>query len=314
MSFLKRIRPGTSLVPEWAGFFTPAEYSRFRKLVNGWLAQRARGFTEVAGGAIELDLGSDRAVTIGLSNLAQKCRLAAAEDWPALVADHLDAVVRNDSLTEDTTFDAAREMLKVRIYPEDYGAGMPNADSLLVKRPLAPGAVAALAIDYPRTVASVSREMAAGWGVPVDELFEVGLANVRAGDRPEVQNRDLDTGGRVSFLVSESFFTATWVLLLDEFVTPPSPHGELVAIPTRHVVAFMPIVDLSIVEGISTLIGTAAHLYDQGPGPISSNIYWRRGDSLTLLPTTIEGQTVRFAPPDEFIETLNQLHKPAPSQ
>jgi hypothetical protein len=308
MSFLKRIKTGVQFRPDWAAFMTPAEYARFRKLVDGWLTNHTRGFTEVSGGGLDVDMGRDRPVMIGLVNLAQKCHLAATEDWPALVAEHLDAAVRNDELTQ-STFAAVREMLKVRIYAEDYGAGL-SEEALLVKRPLAPGAVMALAIDFPKTVASVSPPMAADWGVPVDELFELGLANVRAQDRPQVEHREVD-GSELTFLLGESFFTATWITMLDELVGPGSPHGQLVAIPNRHIVVLIPIVDLSIVEGISAIIGAAAHLYQQGPGPISPNIYWRLRDRLTLLPTTVDGQTVRFEPPVEFIETLNRLHKPA---
>jgi hypothetical protein len=310
MSFLKRIKSGAALVPDWAGFMTPPEYARFIKLVESWLSRHSRGFTEVSGGGLNVDLGRDQPVMIGLANLAQKCHLAAAEDWPALVTEHLDAVVHSEELTENTTFDAVRDMLKVRVYPEEYGAGLAGQESLLVRRPLAPGAVMALAIDFPKTVASVSPHMASRWEVPIDRLFELGLANVRAGDRPQVQHREVD-GSDITFLLGESFFTATWITMLDEFVDPGAPNGQLVAIPNRHIVAFMPIVDLSIVDGISAMIGTAAHLYQQGPGPITANIYWRRGGRLTPLPTTVEGQTVRFEPPVEFVETLNRLHKPA---
>jgi hypothetical protein len=294
MSFLRRIKSGTAFVPDWAAFMTPSDYARFRKLVDGWLTRHSRGFKEVSGGGLEVDMGHDRPIMIGLANLAQKCHLAAAEDWPALVAEHLDTVVSNEELTEDTTFDAVREMLKVRVYPEDYGAGLAGQESLLVRKPLAPGAVMALAIDFPKTVASVSPPMASGWAVPIDELFELGLANVRAGDRPQPQHREVD-GSDITFLLGESFFTATWIAMLDEFVSPESPHGQLVAIPNRHIVAFMPILDL----------------YQQGPGPITPNLYWRREGRLTHLPMVIDGPTVRFEPPVEFVETLNQLHKPA---
>jgi hypothetical protein len=103
-------------------------------------------------------------------------------------------------------------MLKVRIYPEDYGAGLPNGELLLVGRPLAPGLIAALAIDYPKTVATVPPDTAGGWGVPVDELFEIGLANVRKQDRPGVQRQPLDGGGSISILIGDSFFTSTWAI------------------------------------------------------------------------------------------------------
>ncbi len=309
MGFLKKIRPGGS-VPDWAAFMAPSEYARFRKLVDGWLAAHSRGVVEADGGGLDVDMGSEQPMMIGLVNLAQKCHLAAAEDWPELVSDHLDSVLNNAEFAEDMSWDAVKDMLKVRVYPDDYGAGLPEGGEMLVKKPLAGGMIAALAIDYPKTVTSVPPETAARWGRPTDELFEIGLANVRSSDRPSVERQQAEGGATLTILVGDSFFTATWAMMLGDFVTGGSPYGELVVVPNRHVVAFMQIKDLAVVEGITAVIALAADLYRQGPGPITPNVYWRHGGALTLLPTEIEGQTVRFSPPAEFIEMLNQLHKP----
>ena len=286
------------------------EYRRFRKLVDAWLAAHSKGFTEVEGGGIDVDLGREQPMMIGLMNLAQKCHIAAPEDWPAIVSEHLGSVL--DGATEpDMTWEAVKDILKVRIYPDDYGAGLPaSAGPLLISKAVAPGAVAALAVDYPKTVASVPPGAVDDWGKPIDGLFEIGMANVRANDRPSVQRQEVDGGGKITILIGDSFFTATWALMLDQFVTGESPNGEIVAIPNRHIVGFMQIKDLSIVEGITGIIAFANHFYQQGPGPITRNIYWRHEGKLTLLPTVVEGTTVRFSPPAEFVEMLNRLHKP----
>ena len=313
MSFIRRVRGGASgRAPDWAAFLTESEYKRFRGLVQDWLRAHSRGFREVEGGGIDVDLGAEKPMMIGLLNLAQKCHAAAAEDWAALIAEHLDSVVNTDGIDAAPSFESVKAMLKVRIYPEDYGAGLPSGELLLVKRALAPGLIAALAIDYPKTVASVPPDTAEGWGVTVDDLFGIGLANVREQDRPGVQRQPLDGGGSISVLIGDSFFVSTWALMLEDFTIPSSPHGAIVAIPNRHVVVFQPIVDLSVVEGTQAVIALAVQMYRDGPGPISPNLYWRRGDSLTLLPTRYAGKTAYFEPPAEFIEVLNQLHKPAP--
>jgi len=313
MSFMRRVRGGGSeRVPDWAAYLTASEYKRFRGLVHDWLRAHSRGFREVDGGGIDVDLGAEKPHMIGLANLAQKCHQMPAEDWAALIAEHLDSVLNTDEIDSAPPFESVKSMLKVRIYPEDYAAGLPNGELLLVRRPLAPGLISALAIDYPKTVATVPPETADGWGIPIDDLFEVGLANVREQDRPGVQRQQLDEGGSISVLVGDSFFTSTWALMLDEFAIPSSPHGAIVAIPNRHVVVFQPIVDLSVVEGTRAVMSLAVQMYRDGPGPISPNLYWRRGDSLTLLPTRYADKTAYFEPPAEFIDVLNQLHKPAP--
>jgi hypothetical protein len=184
MGFMRRIRGDASgQVPDWAGFLTAAEYKRFRGLVNDWLRADSRGFREGEGGWIDVDLGAEKPHTIGLANLAQKCHTAEAGDWPALVAEHLDISLNTDDIDPKPSFESVKSMLKVRIYPADYPASVPTDEELLVRRQLAPGLVAALAIDYPRTVLGVPPDTAAGWGIPIDELFEIGLANVREQDR-----------------------------------------------------------------------------------------------------------------------------------
>jgi hypothetical protein len=308
MGFMRRVRGGGP-VPAWAGFLSGSEYGRFRKLVDDWLQTHSQGFRDTGDGGLEVDLGAGQPTVIGLTNLAQKCHISAPEDWPEIVAGHLDSVF-NPGIETDPEFESIKCLVKVRIYPDDFAVTLPDREVLLVKRPLAPGAVAALAIDYPKTVATVSSELVAKWAVPVDELFELGLANVRAQDRPGVQRRPLDGGAKITILVGDSFFTATWVLMLDEFVTPATPHGAVVAIPNRHIILILPIVDLGVVAGIQTLLGLAGRMYGDGPGPITSNIYWRHAGELGLLPTRLADDAVFFEPPLAFIDVLNQLHKP----
>jgi hypothetical protein len=313
MGFLKRIRGEASdQVPSWAGSMTSAEFGRFQVLVRDWLRANSRGFREVGGGGIEVDLGAPEPHLIGLTNLAQKCHQAPPDEWPTLIADHLNSVLGGDRPDAAPPLNSVKSMLKVRIYPEDYAAGLPaDAGELLVKRRLAPGAIAALAIDYPDTVVGVTPKAAQDWAVPVDELFQLGLDNVRSQDRPGVQRQTLDGGGSISLLIGDSFFTATWVLMLGEFLVPRSPHGAVVAIPNRHVVVFQPIVDLSVIEGTRAVMALAKRMHRDGPGSISPNIYWWRAGELTLLPTRLSDDSAFFEPPAEFIDVLNQLHKPS---
>jgi hypothetical protein len=278
MGFLRKVKGGS--VPAWAAYMSPDEYKRFRKLVDGWLSAHSNGFAEVEGGGIDVDMG-------------------------------LESLVDGTTTEPDMAWGAVRDILKVRIYPDSYGQGLPaGAGPLLVSREVAGGIVAALAVDYPKTVASVPPDTAAGWGKPIDELFDIGMANVRSADRPVVERQELEGGSKLTILAGDSFFTATWALMLDDFATGNPANGEIVAIPNRHMVGFVPIVDLSVVAAITPVITFALQFYEQGPGPVTQNIYWRHDGRLTLLPTELEGQTVRFAPPAEFIEMLNGLHKP----
>ena len=315
MGFMRRIRGDEAgAVPDWAGVLTASEYKRFRALVHDWLRANSRGFREVDGGGVDVDLGGEKPTMIGLANLAQKAHLTPPEEWPALVAGHLGTALDSEGIDPAPPFESVRSMLKVRIYPEEFLAAVDSDKKLLVGRVLAPGLLAVLAIDYPTTVAAVPPDTADGWGIPYGELFDIGLRNVREQDRPGVQRQQLNTGARISLLLSDSFFTATAIFMLEEFLVPRSPHGAIVALPNRHAVVFASIVDLSIVEATETIISLAEQMYRDGPGPISPNIYWWRDGGLTLLPTRHGGEATIFEPPAEFIDVLNQLHKPGPDQ
>ena len=141
-----------------------------------------------------------------------------------------------------------------------------------------------------------------------EDLFEIGLDNVRAEGRPEVQTFDLDKGARFFALVGDSFFTSSHALALGEVLVPPSEHGALVTIPHRHAVLFHPIVDMKAILAINSMIPVTFGMYQEGPGSVSPNLYWWRDGALTHLPTKVTSQSITFSPPDAFVnEVLNKL-------
>lgn len=48
-------------------------------------------------------------------------------------------------------------------------------------------------------------------------------------------------------------------------------------------------------------------MFQEEPGSISSNIYWYHENKMTKLQYTLEGKSVNFFPPNEFIELLNKV-------
>ena len=54
-------------------------------------------------------------------------------------------------------------------------------------------------------------------------------------------------------------------------------------------------------------------MFRDGPGSISPDLFWRRRDSLTLLPMAETKRGRVFAPPDDLIDVLNLLLEPAGS-
>ena len=193
-------------------------------------------------------------------------------------------------------------MLAVRIGDE----GSLPVDKLLLRRDL-PGTISYLVFDLPHSVESVPSELPEKWGKNVDELFALGLANVKRSASPSIENVDINEGASFTAYSGESFFTASFALLLDQLEGATGPHGTLVAIPHRHMLLFHRIDNADALFAVQHLGVLAVNLDEQGPGSISPNLFWYRDGKFVNLPFQIEGDTFNFRPPDEFMKMLNQL-------
>jgi hypothetical protein len=311
MGFLRRKGEGSKgggekgrAVPDWAEFMEPDEYAEFRRLTDDWLRKRAGSFRDIDGGGVELPSEQGEPRVFGLANLAQVCHRVPRAEWAARIDGHLGTTLAIPGTTQDPDFEDVKSKLKVRIYPENYAP--PEASDMLISRPVAPGLQAVLVIDYPDTIGTVNPDQLEKWGRTADELFDLGLANVRKQDVPDLS---VVKNTSISLLSGDSFFIATSVLMLEEQLKPVPEHGALVIVPHRHAVLFQPIVDASIVNAVGLLLRLADAQCRQGPGSISPNLYWWKDGHLTLLPSKREGGQFQFIPPSEFVAVLNALAK-----
>ena len=243
----------------------------------------------------------------GVMNLAQVCNQVPGAEWPLRIADHFDALAAAAKDHEQfnvraAEFEQVREMLAVRIGDEE---SLPT-DKLLFRRDL-PGTISYLVFDLPHSVESVPRELPDKWGKSVDELFALGLANVKDSAKPETERVEIQPGVAFTAYSGESFFTASFALLLDELPDATGEHGTLVAVPHRHMLLVHRIENADVIHAIQHLGVLALNLDEQGPGSISPNLYWYRAGKFTNLPFRIEGEEFHFRPPEEFMEMLNGL-------
>ncbi|MFN3653629.1 MAG: hypothetical protein ACK47B_28960 [Armatimonadota bacterium] len=307
MSFLKRLF-GHPPVPEWASFLKPEQFDRFISLVERELRRLGFAFqTDRSAGVIAARKeGRQDSHQLGLTNLAQRCAQTSEADWPDVVAKHVGALVSIESsqtflesLKND--FEKARELLKIRIYDAAALAEMPEG-SHVYWRP-ADGIVAALTFDLPTTVATVSSDHVEAWGREPEELFRIGLENVRA-TRLQAEEVAVDEEVRITVLEAEAedFFTATRALVLEDYLDPIPELGAIVAIPHREALLVYPIRDSSVLPAIQSLLPITLGMYDEGPGSISPHLFWWHRGELTCLPAAVEGDTIEFQPPREFVD------------
>ncbi len=296
--------------PSWARFLTGELYDLFVTLVETEIQRRDLSY-EMGDGVVEVKLPHRPPTSFGLLNLAQLCHQVDVDTWRDVIVHHFDGVLAaradSDDLDEQD-FEAVRGLLKLRLYPANFGA---ETDIKLVSFPLSPDIVVALVYDLPMAVTTVLPERTDEWGVPVRDLFATALANVLHDEPVDIEELHFADGAQITALSSDTFFAATHALLLEEHFDIPEL-GAIIAIPNRHLVLFHAIEDMRVTTAVNALAVSAQRRYEEGPGSISPYVYWWRRVSdtereLILFPTHIDGEQISVAIPDVFSREVLDL-------
>ncbi len=297
-------------VPDEVGFFSRAEWQNFLRAVQNDMERRGL-VAEVDGTNLSRAASGWSA---SLINLAQICYREPDDRWALAISAHFDSLLSTGPVTsadepdaevlivEQMTAEEARQNLRVRIYPPDFiGEGR-------ITRIVTPGLVAGLAIDLPDAVESVSPEQIQAWGLGVDEAFRVGYDNVRRNDKATVGGQRPDGEPELVWLTSSSFFVTTNVMWLEQLIGPLPAAGALVAVPHRHAVIVHPMTDLGhAVSAVNVMLMLAKSAFEAGPGSLSPSLYWWTDGQIIHLPGEVDGETIRFRPPEAFLLALDQL-------
>jgi hypothetical protein len=301
-------------VPDWAKFFAPEDYRAFLQAVDDEMRRRQLPF-EFGDGTVHITPPGAEMADYGLLNLAQTCHATGRAEWEPTIREHFDNAFRSSRDSEELdaragTLDGIRSSLKVRLYHTDYLEQM--GDTGLIHRVPAEGLIETLVYDLPGSVRTVPPDHVAKWGVEAEELFRIGLGNVRAEQPPPLlQTFDVGKGAAIQALVGDSFFTASHALFLEEHLRPPPAFGAVVAVPHRHAVLFHPITDMRVIGAVNSMIPIAFGMYQEGPGSLSSGLYWWRDGKLKLLPSKVTAQSISFSPPPDFVnDVLNRVPEP----
>jgi hypothetical protein len=308
MGFFRRKQEGglSEPGPDWAQPMSQDEAAAFLEAVARELKRRGLRH-ELGDGSVRVERGGEWS-DFGLSNLAQFCHHVGRAGWQEAIATHFENLftaeaeeARFQELVHD--FGEIRPLLKVRLYPSEAFASVEQGGP--ARWELAPGLTAVFVYDLPTTVRTASVDDVARWGKSRDELLPVALENVRA-DPVESQPMAAGTSAPIACF-ADHFFAASHAFLLGEHLPPEANGSAVFAVPHRHALLYAPMVDMGVVESINRLILTALALFQDGPGSISSSLYWWRGGEVSLLPSHVEGSTAHFIPPPEFVQALEAL-------
>lgn len=292
--------------PPWTGPLSTSEFAAFAELVLAEL--RARGVEgRIEDGYVTAESG-ELSGRYGLENLAQLCHQHDRREWKGIVHAHFAALGRAKRETKGTrTFEEAQPLLAVRLWPAEYMEQVPR-EQVTLRQDLA-GTLTVLVYDLPDTIRQVRPEEAASWGKSLEELFALGLDNLRRKQRPQIRRAELPGGVRVTVFSGESFFVSSEVLRLDQFPGCVGRHGALVGVPTRHAMLAYPIDGPEVVKAMMLMAPVVLGICGQGPGSISPRVYWYHEGQFTDLPYIVKDRAPQFAPPAEFIELVRSLGK-----
>lgn len=296
--------------PDWTSFTSLYDFEKFIGVVKSYFDGKRLAFTREDDLLIVRD-PRWKAERMGLSNLAQICKQSPASEWKQIVAVHFDGLHRSmdfqrEFLAKAHDYAYAAPYIGVRVYPRNYVEHI--GDEVTIKHSIADDLVAMLVFDFPQTVSNIKPETTIQWNKTNEELYDIGLANIRH-KYPWQVNSELISGMRIWFIEGEDLFVANSVLVMHLLSIPYSIYGSLVAIPNRHTVIVYPIENLEVISVLQPFIAILQGLYKDGPGSISSSLYWYRDGELSILPYEIGGDALNFKPTEEFIEVLNQLEK-----
>jgi hypothetical protein len=290
--------------PQWARFMSESEWQAFATALEAELVRRAMPY-HVDDSVLWGQWGSEEDEALGLTNLAQLCHASDQDNYGDVIASHFDALVagRGDralagQLASDLT--AARPLLRLRLYSRDT---FDPDTAQFVLHDVADDLTAVLCYDLPANVVTVTADTLPRWGVPTEELYFQALANQRRVEAAPVE--DIDVGGAiVRAMTGDSYFIASNLLLLRDFVTADAPLGVIAAVPNRHTFLWHVITDASTLRALDAMVVMAANLHNEGPGAISPNLYWWRDDTMRTLPTRETEEHYEFVPPDDFVDEV----------
>ncbi len=295
-------------VPAWADFFTEDEYSNFIIAVSQYFHQLAVPF-KIEQGVLIPEKDSFGFGQLGLLNLAQRCKQAVAEQYETMVFEHFDSMRRSHQFTAEfesyiDDFERVEGYIGLRLYAYDYIAQL-GEDKVLGK-PFAEGIYAMLVFDLPDTVMNIQPEQLEVWGKSFDEIYALGISNIKQKYEFDFRREEIEDI-ELYFSVNDHFFTGNLLFDLERYEGALGKKGALVGFPHRHTIMFKPINSMEFIQTLNFLISATYGMYQEGPGSVSPYIYWYYEGRLIHLPYELEENTLRFIPPQEFNDMLEEL-------
>ena len=306
-SFFKK-KESDEPVPEWAYFFSASEYNTFVQELENYFMHLNIPF-ELGNGVANVDENVFGFGVLGLTNVAQMCKQENPKQYKTTIASHFDALIRSRQFEETfnaiaDTFEEIRKYIGVRLYDHSYVDKI-GKDRVFGKD-VAGDIYAMIVFDLPDSIVNIKPAQVTAWGKTVDELFDIGLENIR--NTYPIAVSSIEFGGFNCWIgQGDHFFTPNIILDLENRKELIGSKGALIGIPHRHVALIYPIETIEVITAINGLIPVIYGMNEEGPGSLSNQLFWYKDGVFTQLPYSIQEGEMKFTPPANFVALLNEL-------
>jgi hypothetical protein len=315
MGILRRRRGSPGELGEkdaYLPFLTRAQADRVRALFRQAMAERGRE-TTIRGGHIE----GDGPTYFGLWNVAVACHEHPRGEraWPRIVARHADivAVAASTNIDEELA-GCTPGQLPGRVYAHIVPRRAMGGSRPLPRyaRELAPGLTEMFVLDQPKTVAYLGDSQVERLGGAA-AVRAAALTSLRLLPPVTVHHVREPGGGHCDFILDESAYTADRLLVLPHMLSQlrgdaRAPHGVLTCMPTRQMVMFHVIRDVStLLPSLELMAQMGYTRFSGGRHRLSPDVFWCRDRVWQQLTFGAPGGKLTVRVDGEFADVLDAL-------
>lgn len=306
-SFFKKKNTITE-IPNWASFFEDSEYSTFIYEIENYF-KKLNIEIEIFDGIIVVTENELGLSNLGLSNVAQNCKQDKPKKYKDIIKNHFDSLIEANKFEIEfekiaDNFEKVKKYIGVRLYNKEYIDYV--GKEFAIGKEFEGDIYSMIVFDFPHSIANIKPEQINKWGKSIDELFEIGLQNIK--DKYPLQiTKERFNIFDIWFANSDHFFTPNIVYDLENRKELTGSKGLLIGIPHRHSAIIYPIENLEVVKAINGIFPAIYNMNIEGPGSLSNKVFWYIEGTFIEIPYNMEDGKLQLFPPDNFLKLLNEL-------
>lgn len=291
----------SSPTPAWASFFTADEYNQFIKTLGNYWDQSNIAYTLKDSVITTDELGS-----VNFIACAHACKQHPYSEWENIITNYFN--YRKQAYEFEAQFfqkvhdfSYVEPYIGVHLFHKDFLSQL--SDDMRICKSVANDLVAILIFNLPYGMKLVEPVETIQWNKTNEELYEIGLANIRKKYVDNITRRDFDEH-KVWFIDGDHPFVSNKMLELHLHPELIGTYGSLVSIPYINGMIVYPIEDKKMLDMIEPFIFITRNMYELNKDvqPISESIYWYHNQAIIHLPYTViaDSMKINFTPPKEF--------------